>query len=71
MNLNHFNFSNENYHKIYVCSMCSLIKIKSYAALLIVIIVLVFQITDDSRVALDRYLREHRVNVKQLSWTVY
>jgi len=29
------------------------------------------KITDDSRVALDRYLREHRVNVKQLSWTVY
>ena len=51
--------------------MCSLFKIKSYAALLIDIIVLVFQITDDSRVALDRYLREHRVNVKQLSSTVY
>eukprot|EP00088_Acartia_fossae_P065093 TRINITY_DN80174_c0_g1_i1.p1 TRINITY_DN80174_c0_g1~~TRINITY_DN80174_c0_g1_i1.p1 ORF type:complete len:270 (-),score=89.61 TRINITY_DN80174_c0_g1_i1:446-1255(-) len=29
------------------------------------------QVTDDSRMALDRYLREHRVNVRQLSWTVY
>lgn len=29
------------------------------------------QVTDDSRLALDRYLRDHRINVRQLSWTVY
>eukprot|EP00088_Acartia_fossae_P041421 TRINITY_DN4334_c0_g1_i1.p1 TRINITY_DN4334_c0_g1~~TRINITY_DN4334_c0_g1_i1.p1 ORF type:complete len:269 (-),score=19.98 TRINITY_DN4334_c0_g1_i1:714-1520(-) len=29
------------------------------------------KVTDESRLALDRYLREHRVNVRQLSWTVY
>jgi hypothetical protein len=29
------------------------------------------KLTDDSRVLLDGYLREHRVNVRQLSWTVY
>jgi len=29
------------------------------------------KVTDDSRLALDRYLRDHRINVRQLSWTVY
>jgi len=29
------------------------------------------RVTDESRLALDRYLQEHRVNVRQLSWTVY
>jgi len=29
------------------------------------------RVTDESRLALDRYLHEHRVNVRQLSWTVY
>jgi len=29
------------------------------------------QVTDQSRILLEQYLREHRRNVRQLSWTVY